>query len=408
MAEQKDFNCLLRQLRTTLLGKPITQEMKTSAPELLELQEGLDYLAMCLRESNAFLHNLCAGNLNAEAPGRHNFIAGDLKELHSILKHLTWQTSQVAGGDYSQKVRFLGEFSDSFNLMVQQLKEREIRLSAKSKSLTQSMNLLRLVLDSQRDWVVATDAEEHDVIYANLSAQRKFYDPATGTVVSPDYADLLRTLMEMDSAEDGELEYTCQERGLLLLVRSFPIEWNERQAFVHRISDVTDEREEMEQLHNMAYKDTLTGAHNRRYCLERMASLMEKELPFSIALIDLDGLKTVNDQFGHVRGDDYIVSVAGTIMALSRAEDRLCRIGGDEFILILPDCSESNAEKKMRRVCEQLGALEKPYPVSISYGVICVGEGCASTPEQLFALADARMYAMKQHRHSRSAPTLPV
>ena len=401
MVEQKDIDALMQQLRSVLLGKPITPGMRTLAPELAEMQEALEYLAECLRESNDFLRSLCAGNLNMEAPGRHNFVASNLKELHSILKHLSWQTTQVAAGDYSQKVRFLGEFSDSFNLMVQQLKEREIGLSAKTKSLAQSMSLLRLVLDGQRDWVVVTDTEERDVIYTNLSAKRKFYNPDTGVVVSPDYEELLDLLTGMDGTDTGELEYACKARGLLFLVRSFPIEWNERQAVVHCITDVTDEREEMEQLHNMAYTDMLTGAHNRRYCLERMASLMEKDIAFSIVLIDLDGLKTVNDQHGHVSGDDYIISVAQTIAALSRTDDRLCRIGGDEFVLLLPECTEHNAEKKMRRVCNQLAALDKTYALSISYGVIFADEDCTCSPEELFSLADVRMYAMKQQRGGR-------
>ena len=395
MVSQNDVNHLMRQMRAALINKPITEEMKTGAAELQELQEAMEYLSACLHESNMFLRDLCAGRLNADPPGRHNFIAGQLKELHSILKHLTWQTAQVANGDYSQKVHFLGEFSDSFNIMIRQLKEREISLSAKSNALTQSMSLLKSVLDGQRDWVVVTDTQHNSVIYANLSAKRKFYAFEKQMVLHQCYEELLARLLTKDGMS-GEMEFACKEKQTLLLVRSFPIEWNERQASVHCISDVTDEREEKEQLHNMAYKDTLTNAYNRRYCVEKMSSLMEKGVLFSLVLLDLDGLKIVNDAQGHNQGDEYITTVAGTVMDFSRTDDRLCRIGGDEFVLILPECSEKNAEKKMARICAELDSLDKPFPISISYGIISVGGECTASPEELFSLADIRMYAMKK------------
>ena len=404
MVRQEEIELLTRQMRAALLNRPMTSERKTQSEALQELQEAIEYMAGCLQETRQFLDALCAGQLDTEPPGRHNFIAGNLKELHSILRHLTWQTAQVASGDYSQKVRFLGAFSDSFNLMTSQLKEREERLSAKSRALKESMDLLKSVLDGQRDWVLVTDAEQRQVIYANLSAKRKFYDPDQARAACADFGALLELLIdsEVEQGELKELEYACRERSTRLLVRSFPIEWNERRAFVHRIMDVTDEREEQEQLHDMAYKDTLTGIYNRRYCEEKLCLLLERGTPFTMVLVDLDGLKLVNDSLGHLSGDDYINTVVEAIGGLVRSDDRLCRMGGDEFLLILPMCSEKNAEWKLQHICAQLAEVDKPYPLSISYGILSVGEDTSAEPEELLRLVDEKMYAMKQTHRSKA------
>lgn len=397
--EQHDIQRLTNQMRAALLNRPIATEQKTTVSELQELQSAIEYLAACLQETHQFLGDLCAGNLEVDPPGRHNFIAGDLKELHSILKHLTWQTAQVAGGDYSQKVRFLGAFSDSFNEMTRQLKEREAHLSAKSRALRESMDLLRSVLDGQRDWVVVIDEDDGQVIYTNLSAKRKFYDMDRMRATCPDYGLLLDQLIHtpVDQENLNEREHHCQGRGTTLLIRSFPIEWNERRAVVHCISDITDAREKQAQLQDLAYRDTLTGTYNRRYCEEALAKLMKKKSPFSLVLMDLDGLKQVNDQLGHIFGDEYINTVVEISSAHIRARDRLCRIGGDEFLLILPNCSEQSGEGRMVQICAQLASIQRAYPLVISYGILYVAADASPvSPEELLGMVDARMYAMKQ------------
>lgn len=103
LALNKKILICLEQIRQIILNKPIKEELKKSE-ELAELQEAVLYLSGLLSESNEFLKHLQAGELDVKPPGRHNFY--NLKELHSALKHLTWQANQIANGDYSQKVDF--------------------------------------------------------------------------------------------------------------------------------------------------------------------------------------------------------------------------------------------------------------------------------------------------------------
>lgn len=133
--EKEDIELLVNQIRNILLNKPIHDHMMSRDKDLESLQEAVSYLANCISESNEFLRHLIQGKLDVATPSRHNFMAGNLKELHSILRHLTWQAEQVANGDYTQHVDYLGDFSEAFNKMIAQLAEREQKIKEQTEIL---------------------------------------------------------------------------------------------------------------------------------------------------------------------------------------------------------------------------------------------------------------------------------
>ena len=101
-------------------------EIQDLPEELQELGERLIYLTQCIKETSSLAKAMAIGNLNVKLPPPDNEMASSLKSLHASLRHLTWQTQQVAKGDYGQKVDFMGEFSEAFNSMTSQLeKQRE-------------------------------------------------------------------------------------------------------------------------------------------------------------------------------------------------------------------------------------------------------------------------------------------
>ena len=105
------------------------------------LGEGLRYFCSAVLETTAFAKELSVGNLSCPAPPQNNAIAYSMKNLHASLKHLTWQTQQVAKGDYKQRVNFMGDFSRAFNLMTEQL-EQSHRSSLDEKTrLERDVNL---------------------------------------------------------------------------------------------------------------------------------------------------------------------------------------------------------------------------------------------------------------------------
>ena len=403
MMDKKEVDLLVSQMRNIMLNKKINKEQCCESDDLKELQEAVFYLGDCMREFQEFLMKLCAGNLEVETPGKHNFLSGYLKELHSILKHLAWQTAQVAAGDYKQKVNFLGEFSVSFNKMVEQLEEREISLREKTEALSRSMELLVSVMDKQREWILVADMESSEIVYANKKARQKFYNPDQKRVVTDDYQVFFEALLENKGIKEYEEEYNCSDKGKILYVKGYPISWDDRAAYAFFISDVTDEKKEKRELRNMAYEDELTSVYNRRYCVERLEALLQKRTAFSLAAIDIDRLKYVNDTFGHLAGDDYILMVSGYIESVVRSTDAVCRMGGDEFIVILPECEKEVAEKKMNEVLCKVLSYKGKYQASISYGVVHISSENEMESEEILEKADEAMYEMKQeHRKNKS------
>src|SRR5919197_2338086 len=136
-------------------------------------------------------------------------------------------------------------------------------------------------------------------------------------------------------------------------------------------------RLELERLRNAAFTDSLTGVHNHRAFHEHLGAVLERaipEKPIGLLMLDLDGLKHVNDRYGHQAGDDRIrllSSAAGSVVA---EPEQLYRLGGDEFALILPDCAGAGALATARRIDEAFKQAAPSGEVSFS-GRIAVWEG---------------------------------
>lgn len=401
---KEDIDLLVEQIRQIILNKPIKEELKSESEELAELQEAVLYLSGLLSESNEFLKHLQAGELDVKPPGRHNFLAGNLKELHSALKHLTWQANQIANGDYSQKVDFLGDFSASFNSMIHQLAEREAKLKHQSVELSDMVELIKSIVDGLKDWIVVIDSESDEIIYTNQSANQLFYDMEIEKNTCGKKCELIEQLRKQSQdCKNSIFEYTCPKSMKILRVKSFGIKWNNKAACVHCIQDVTDECEYHEQVEEMAYTDELTGLYNRRYCMKQLERQLSQKNEFSFCMIDLDGLKYANDNYGHASGDRYLKTVTDEMLKISRTTDIVCRIGGDEFAILFLNCASDIALKKMKQANLSIESLSEGFLMSISYGVIHIEAGMNISPETILKWADKKMYALKNtKKHSRS------
>lgn len=154
-----------------------------------------------------------------------------------------------------------------------------------------------------------------------------------------------------------------------------------------------------------ALQDPLTGLSNRRALDDRLRTLLEEpdSQPLSVALIDLDGFKEVNDHASHAEGDDVLRVVAGTLRDTLRGNDFLARYGGDEFVVLLPGATLAAAEAALRRIVEAVDRLPKGISrgVTLSIGVVSIRPG--ETSEQVLARADAAMYQAKRRGGARVA-----
>ena len=159
-------------------------------------------------------------------------------------------------------------------------------------------------------------------------------------------------------------------------------------------------------LEKQASIDTLTGIFNRRAGLIIMeqshAASVRNKVPMSLCYIDLDGFKEVNDTYGHAEGDRVLVFAAELLKKAIRVSDSVCRMGGDEFLLILPDCDQENAVQLWNRVQslidEANAEARLPLELKMSHGIATFVPEQSETLEVLMVLADERMYADKKKR----------
>lgn len=157
----------------------------------------------------------------------------------------------------------------------------------------------------------------------------------------------------------------------------------------------------------LALVDPLTGLHNRRYAVPQLAAIAaratETACDFAVMVVDLDRFKTVNDQHGHAAGDAVLVEVARRLRANLREEDLLARIGGEEFLVVLPDTNTTAARLVAERLCEAVD--ERPIrlgsgvglkvTVSIGVAVSSKGVGPVASVDELVEQADLALLESK-------------
>jgi diguanylate cyclase (GGDEF)-like protein/PAS domain S-box-containing protein len=180
-------------------------------------------------------------------------------------------------------------------------------------------------------------------------------------------------------------------------INSIRIDWQGSPATLHFLIDITDRKETEERNYYLMYHDQLTGLYNRSYI-----NLIMKEIRdfmnIGLFMFDIDGLKYVNDTYGHLQGDKLILESAEIIKNAFGNGEITARIGGDEFIVIIRDCTGEKAEGALVRVKDQIrkynDSKSEYFEISISAGYV-ISEDKDSNFDYLMQKADELMYADK-------------
>ncbi len=163
-----------------------------------------------------------------------------------------------------------------------------------------------------------------------------------------------------------------------------------------------------DQVQHLATSDALTGLANYR----RLVDVLESEIqrsgrtgrPFAVLLLDLDGLKSINDHFGHLVGSQALCCLANILRVYCRSIDTAARYGGDEFALVLPETGDVAAWQVATRICQRLADKQEGPQLFVSVGVAVYPDN-GTTIERLLASADKALYRMKVgHKAERSHP----
>jgi diguanylate cyclase (GGDEF)-like protein/PAS domain S-box-containing protein len=207
-----------------------------------------------------------------------------------------------------------------------------------------------------------------------------------------------------DSAEPIEMEWKRKDRQTLkvrLSGRQVTSDEGELTAYELITEDVTKQRELEVHLRRQAASDPLTGLANYR----RLVDVLDVEIrrsqrtrrEFAVLLFDLDGLKLINDHYGHMTGSRALCRVADVLSFCCRDIDTAARFGGDEFSLVLPETNAEAAQLVARRICERVANDGKEPKLSISVGIAVYPQNGDSI-ESLLGEADSGLYAMKRRR----------
>lgn len=173
----------------------------------------------------------------------------------------------------------------------------------------------------------------------------------------------------------------------------------DKQHAIH--NQLIQEKKDINKLWELAYTDMLTGCNNRQLLDKRLAEYATYGGSITLSFIDLNGLKIVNDQYGHLEGDKYLIAVANILMDVFDGYNTdLFRYGGDEFVLMSNTLNEEETNQLLIKANQFIQQHESVYMKSVSYGVV---QGNSSIYQELLRVADDRMYQHKMKHYKSTA-----
>jgi diguanylate cyclase (GGDEF)-like protein len=274
-----------------------------------------------------------------------------------------------------------------------------------------------MVVDAMRDGVIVLDTAGR-LVDANKVALAAF--PGLASLGEPAADALGRLGIPCSGETELELELEGRKRWYRTTAVVIEDDLRERGTLV-LVSDVTETKELLSRLERLASTDALTGVDNRRCFFEHAERELElarrRGSALSFAMMDLDHFKKVNDRHGHAAGDAALVAACDACRAALRSTDILCRYGGEEFMVILPDASPAKAMDILERVRRNIAALivsdpasAQPFGLTVSIGLAGLdGEGGPFEDLEVYIRrSDEALYRAKMEGRNRVVVFAPA
>ena len=356
------------------------------------------------------------------------------RSLVAPLRLLTEAARAIREGrfDYQTEARFLSsgplevrELFYTFARMAEKINMQIRSLEKANAILAQKEERWQLALQGNKDgiwdWDVATDSMFHSDRYRELFGFEPGEEPASHdewlscihpedqTMVRQKLADHLQGLSPY-----FEVEYRCRDKdGRYKWIQDRGrAHWDAQGKPVRMVgssTDITDRKQMEEKLIYYSMRDSLTGLYNRAYFQEELRRLNDgRYAPIAVIVCDVDGLKLYNDSFGHLLGDRLLKKAADLLAKTFRNGDVVARIGGDEFVVLLPHASAEVVEKTIRRLrafMAEANAQSDEFLLSMSIGT-AISQGGQVNLTRLFREADSNMYREKSRRGAEIRSTI--
>ncbi len=300
--------------------------------------------------------------------------------------------------------------------------EAMIRIKRTEQALRESEEKFRVITEAAQDAIIMMD-NEGSAIQWNKAAEHMFgftANEATGkdlhSLIAPErYLESFRKNF-IDFKEHGTgpaIGKTIELYAIDKQKREFPVELSLSSvklkgswAAVGIVRDISERKRTEEELQTISITDPLTGLYNRRGFLtlaQQQLKLAERTTKgLSVLFADLDEMKWINDNLGHLEGDKALIKTAQALKEVFRESDIIGRIGGDEFAIIAIDAPEFNSEAFISRLREYIDASNAEdgnlFKISVSIGVSYFDPAEPSTLDDLMARADTLMYEEKRKK----------
>lgn len=407
-----------------LKGKTINKglDLDSFPEEFKPLAEKISSLTLNVSEVRSFSREIASGNLNVEIPDKTNLLSGEVKEIHSQFSSFCWSLEQLVKGNIVSKLYYPGELFEIYNDLISKISQILTNQSGRDNDVGNSISSWRyhqiLTALNQLNIMIIEVDENGKILFSNPPADKilnnsfehlpyeqinipnplmKYLCSFSGKVV-----DIQEKNPIMPKYSEFHELYDHVHKAWYKITSNLVQFANGKFGLLHAIDDISEWKKYESLLKHSANHDALTSVYNRKAGMAMLEDFLQNRRGSScIAFCDVDGLKYINDVYGHTEGDFAIKSIADVFLHFLRDSDIIIRYGGDEFILIFPFCEQKDIEEVVKRMYNRLeyinSIIDKPYELSFSIGYAPIVNEFI-TPEDLISLVDERMYIDKRNR----------
>lgn len=325
------------------------------------------------------------------------FKAEQLRKVVSIAAHR--ENYLISNAQFAEKVETIQRSEEQYR----QLSETHTRLLDHLSTVVMELDLDGKILFTNQAWTRLTG-------YLDEETRGKFLGPfafgktsRTSNLISFHIESIILGRTTVQEIEI-QLQHKTEEPIWVEVIFNDITKNGEVVGVTATIDNIDDRKKAEIKLNHLASHDTLTNLFNRHYFDEKLKTLAQSSLQegtvHALLYLDLDRFKVINDTQGHHQGDKILKEVAAKIAGMKRGSDIICRIGGDEFALLLPDTDKENARRIAQHICDTLQKGhyqfdDRIYKISGSIGIAEIN-GCEPQPEIYLQQADIALYVAKK------------
>jgi len=370
--------------------------------ELFERLSGYTKKELINKYSLDFIHPDDREKVREEAIARLKSKLSSPYEYRFINKNggTIWVLGRITPIYYGGKKAALGSFMD---ITERKIIESELQLRAE-------------LLDNVNDTLMVTDLAGK-IIYVNDTAKYTYKlskEELLGMTIDQLMGQQNNTVLKKKIIEDGELIFESSGFGkdgsnIIIENHTRIIEIGGRKLIIGIGRDVTERKRTQEQFEYMATHDLLTGLPNRTLLNDRLLLVLtlakRHRHQLAVMMLDIDKFKYINDTYGHLNGDDLLKTMGNKLLRTLRISDTVARIGGDEFVILLPEINSKNdvveiAEKILKAIRIPFTINDNIFNITTSIGIALYPES-ADNAETLMKNADKALYIAKEKGRNR-------